>query len=271
LIKTNQLNITKNININFFILLKIKMEQNSEGRSRFNLPVMPVATFIILPLFFIFLILFTNIRYQMIPSEYISHVAVFASLVVGFIFLYSMQKFDQMNANVPVVERNIIGLSRLADKYNPSLNCYLIEYILNFLTFTNDKFPITTFEMKIVPLISNQEEIFRLKESVTTLEEIENQRISRVNLIPEPIWYVVLVSVIILTIIFCLDTTLERKTDAILSIILIWFPIFVIYFMYNFELNALEETMDNLLKYLHKKNKKHDIKCNPSIYETINC
>ncbi len=235
--------------------------EKERGRSRFNLPALPVGTFILVPLIFVFLILFTNVRYQMIPNRYIGHVTIFASLVIGFIFLYSMQKYDKMNANIPVVERNIIYLSGKADKYNPQLNCFLIEYINDFLNFRNDRFSIINFEKKLIPLVSSEEEIFRIREAVTILEDILYQRITGANLIPEPIWYIVFISIFILTIIFCLDTTLERSIDAIISIILIWFPIFVIYFMYNFELENLQETMDNLLCFLHKTNKKNGIKC----------
>jgi len=241
--------------------------ENEKGRNRFNLPPLPVGTFIIIPLIFVFLILFTDIRYQMIPNRYIGHVTIFASLVIGFIFLYSMQKFDKMNANIPVVERNIIYLSGMADKYNPQLNCLLIEYLLDFLNFRNDRFAIINFEKNLLPLVASDEEFFRIREAVTILEEISYQRITGENLIPEPIWYIVFVSIFILTVIFCLDTTLEREIDSIISIILIWFPIFVVYFIYNFELDRLEDTIDDLLKFLHKENKKNGIKCNPSIYK----
>jgi hypothetical protein len=226
-----------------------------------DLPSLPVETFLIVPLAFIFIVLFTNVRYQLRPLRHISSISIFASLVIGFIFLYGMQKFDKMDANVPVVQRNIIFLSEIAQKYDPSLICILIQYVVDFLNFRNDTFPIIRFEEKLVPLLSTQEEIFRVREAVTILEMISNERITGTNLIAEPIWYLVFVSVFILTVIFPLDTSFEKPMDSVLAIILLWFPLFIIYFLYNSELDRLQRTMKCLIEDLQRINKKNGVKC----------
>ena len=106
-----------------------------------DIPEVIPELFIITPLIFIFIIIFTNYRYNLKPNNYIGHSTIFASLVIGFIFLYGMQKYDKMDANVPVVQRNIIFLQNVALQYNPSSICLLIQYVVNFLNFTNDEFP----------------------------------------------------------------------------------------------------------------------------------
>lgn len=226
-----------------------------------DLPSLPVETFLIVPLAFIFLILFTNVRYQLRPMRHIGNISTFAGLSIGFVFLYALQKFDKMDGNVPVVERNIIYLTELAQKYDPSLICYLLQYSVDFLNFTNDTFPIIIFEKKLIPLLSSQEEIFRVREAVTILEMISNERITGTNLIAEPIWYLVFTSVFILTIIFPLDTSFNNPMDSILAIILLWFPLFIIYFLYNSEIDRLNRTMETLIENLQKINKKNKVKC----------
>lgn len=225
------------------------------------LPDLPLYTFLIVPLIFIFLIYFTNIRYALMPNDYIGSIAVFSSLVVGFIFLYGMQKYDQMDANVPVVERNIIFLIGISEKYKPESLCYLAQYLKDFLEFNNDRFPIIRYEQEVLPLITDEAEQFRTREAVTILELINNERITRSNLIPNAIWYVVLLSISILSIIFPLDKTFCNPMDSTLVLILIWFPIFVIYYLYNLELARLRTTITNLLDRLERLIKRNGVHC----------
>jgi hypothetical protein len=226
-----------------------------------DLPSLPVETFLIVPLAFIFIILFTPIRYQLRPIRHIGSISIFASLVIGFIFLYGMQKFDKMDGNVPVVQRNIIFLSEFAQKYDPSLICFLIQYVVDFLNFTNDTFPIIEFEERLIPLLTTNEEIFRVREAVTILELISNERITGTNLIAEPIWYLVFISVFILTVIFPLDVSFTEPMDSILAIILLWLPLYIIYYLYNSEIDRLDRTMNGLIVDLQKLNKKNGVKC----------
>ena len=225
------------------------------------LPAIPLYLFLVIPLVFVFLVYFTNVRYQLHPNNYIGSIAVFASLVVGFIFLYGMQKYDRMDANVPVVERNILFLCQISLKYNPDSLCLLAQYIVNFLDFTNDEFPIIQYEFDVLPLIKDETEQFRVREAVTILELINNERITRTNLITNAIWYVVLVSIVILTIIFPLDQKFCNEMDSTLVIILIWFPIYVIYYLYNLELDRLDDTMKSLLRDLKRLIRKEGVKC----------
>jgi len=203
----------------------------------------------------------SNFRYGLKPNNYIGHSTIFASLVIGFIFLYGMQKYDKMDGNVPVVERNIIYLQMMALKYDPSLICLLIQYVVNFLEFTNNEFPIFEFERKILPLIKNEEEYFRVREAVTILELISHQRVTGENLITTPIWVLVYIIALLLTLIFPMDVEFENKTDSVIVIGLIWFPIATIYFLYRSELDKLQLTMENLIKELDRTAKRKGIKC----------
>ena len=208
-----------------------------------ELPAIPFEVFIITALGFIVIIIFTCFRYNLSPNSYIGHGTVFASLVIGFVLLYAMQKYDKMDANIPVVERNIIYLTDKALLYDPSLVCYLSEYLSNFLNFQNDRFPLVTFEAKLLPHISDDLEIFRIREAVTTLEDISYQRITKSNLIPNLIWYLVYITAFFLTIIFPMDSHFEKELDSIIVLILIWLPVLVIYYLYVSELNRLDDTI----------------------------
>ena len=210
----------------------------------------PLEFFLIIPLIFILIQLFTDIRWKVVPNHYFSSIVIFPSLVIGFIFLYATQKYDKMDANVPVVERNIIYLEQMAKKYNPSTECYLKEYVKNFLDFTNNAFPILDFEREILPQVTDENDAFRIREAVTILELIAHERITKSNLIPDQIWYLVLVVALLLTTIFPMDAEFQKNIDPIVIIILIWLPLFTIYYLYDFELKTLENTMENLLHKL---------------------
>jgi len=226
-----------------------------------GLPEIPLVLFPLTAIIFILIAAFTNIRYELRPTNYIGHSAIFASLVVGFIFLYSMQKFDRMDGNVPVVERNIVFLTEIALEYDPSTLCFLIEYLDNFLNFENNKFPILRFENAIAPKINDETVSFRVREAVTILELISHERITRTNLIPEEIWYTVYIIAFLLSVIFPLDSNFAKSLDSIIVIVLIWFPIITIYYLYQTELTRLQETIENTKDELIYITKKKGINC----------
>ena len=226
-----------------------------------GLPEIPLEIFILTPIIFILFAVFTNIRYELRPTNYIGHSTIFGSLIIGFIFLYAMQKYDKIDANVPVVARNIIFLEEMALKYDPSLICYLIEYSENFLSFTREEFPILKFERKIIPLVDDPTVAARITESVTILELISHERITKTNLIVNPIWYTVFIMLFLLTVIFPMDSNFGKPLDSIIVIILIWLPIVVIYYLYQSELYNIENTMEDLIDELEWVIKKKGIKC----------
>ena len=225
------------------------------------LPQIPLPVIIALPFLFIFLILFTDIRYEFRPNEYIRHGTTIAALSIGFVFLYALQKYDKMDANFPVVVRNVIYLTDLALIYDPTLICYLIDYLNDFLTFDNTGYPIVIFEKKLLSQVTDQNIVFRVRESVSILEDISNQRVSGENLIAAPIWWVVFIAATILTILFPMDTNFEEEIDAILVIILIWAPIVMIYWLYTAILNDLDMAIGNLRDDLVKISKKKKTNC----------
>lgn len=210
----------------------------------------PLWAFIVVPLLFIGIALFTDWRYDLRPNDYIGNSTVFASLVIGFIFLYAMQKYDTMDLNVPVVYRNLIYLKAIAEKYNPKLIDKLIQYAEGFLDFDKNDFSIQTFEWDILPLIDDPNLVISVHESVNKLSEIYDQRVSGANLIAEPIWYLVFICALLLTLIFPLDTTFEKPMDSVLVIVLIWLPLVTIYAIYNHEIDNLENTINETIKIL---------------------
>lgn len=241
------------------------------------LPQIPFLGVVIFPIICIYLIIFTDIRYNFKPELHISDGTTFASLVVGFILLYAMQKFDTIDLNVPTVSRAILYLKKVALKYNPKLICYLIKYCKGFLCLEIDNYALHCFEREILPLIPSEAEKARVVTTVTTLETIYNQRISLTNTIAEPIWYLVFISGIILTIIFPMDYTL-RKIDAILVLLLIWLPITFIYSLYLSELDALESIIEDTIVSLKECTEDMDdycssldcrYKCNPNLNSDI--
>ena len=233
-------------------------------------PQVPLSIIIFIPLLFIFLIIFTDIRYELRPNQYIRHGTTIAALSIGFIFLYALQKYDKMDANYPVVVRNIIYLTDLSLSYDPTLICYLIEYLKDFLTFNNTGYPIVIFERKLLKKIQDDNLTYRIQQSVSILEDISNQRVSGENLIAAPIWYVVFIAATILTILFPMDTNFENKVDAVLIIILIWLPVVVIYSLYVTVLNDLDNTISKLIVDLKKIIKRKKINCCEIVGKTNN-
>jgi len=231
------------------------------------LPQLPLPVVFAFPLLFIFLIIFTNLRYEFRPNNFVGHGTLVASLAISFVFLYALQKYDQMDANFPVVIRNVVFLADLALIHDPSLICFLIQYLDDFLNFNNAGFPIVIFEKELLTFIDNENEIFRIREAVTTLEKLSDQRISGENLIPAVIWYVVFIAAILLTIIFPMDTNVEQELDAIFAILLIWGPIITVYYLYLDALEVLDDSVTELKEDLEVLMKKAGIKCKKILNE----
>ena len=229
------------------------------------LPQLPLPVVFALPLIFLFLIVFTNLRYEFKPHKFVAHGTLVASLAISFVFLYALQKYDKMDANFPVVVRNIVFLADLALIHDPSLICFLIQYLDDFLNFNNAGFPIVIFEKELLSNIDNENEIFRIREAVSTLEDLSYQRISGENLIPSAVWYVVFVAATLLSIIFPMDTNIEQELDAVFSIILIWGPILTVYYLYLDALEVLDDSITELKTDLEILMKKKGIKCSKVI------
>jgi hypothetical protein len=220
---------------------------------------LPLEVFIIIVFFFMAIILFTDVKYKLRPANYIGHGTMIASLVIAFIVLYGMQKFDLTDFNVPIVTRNLIYLQTIADKYDPSLNKYLISYAEGFLNFDINNYSIYIFEDKILNKIKNKSLLIPVQESIKALKDSYNDRVSGTNLIAEPIWYLVFIICILLTVIFPLDECFTSKLDSIIVIILIWLPVITIYALYLTELQALVSSLEDVIKVL-KKNDGHEYK-----------
>ena len=212
-------------------------------------PQIPLLGVIIFPIVFIFLIIFTDIRYNFRPDLHISNGTTFASIVVGFILLYAMQKFDNIDLNVPTVSRSLIYLKKVAATYDPQSICFLIDYSKGFLCEESRNYSLECFLRRIIPKIDNEVDRIRVTETVTMLENIYFQRVSETNTIAEPIWYLVFLSAIILTVIFPMDENLPRM-DAVLVLLLIWLPITFIYTLYLSELAALDTIMKDTIEEL---------------------
>ena len=212
-------------------------------------PQIPLWGVILFPLLFIFLIVFTDIRYDFTPDIHIGNGTTFAAIVVGFILLYAMQKYDNIDLNVPSASRGLLYLKKIANKYEPKSICYLIDYVNGFINIDTNDYSLLCFERIVVPLIDNEAEKDRVKETVTILNDIYFNRVSQTNVIAEPIWYLVFLSAILLTIIFPMNEKLKRM-DSILVLLLIWLPITIIYAIYLSEnqalLNIMEETLNDL-------------------------
>lgn len=232
------------------------------------LPQIPLPIIIGIPVLFIATILFTDSRYELTPGAYVGHGTTIASLAIGFVFLYALQKYDKMDANFPVVVRNIIFLADLALLHDPSLICFLIQYLDDFLNFDNSGYPIVLFEKELLELVDNENEIFRVRESVSILEEISFQRISGENLIPAAIWYSVFLTATLLTIIFPMDTNINQKIDAIILMLLIWVPILTIYILYLAAIEDLDNAIEKLGIDLEEIVEKEGVSCRKVFKET---
>lgn len=224
-------------------------------------PQIPVELFIAVPILLILWILFTDVRFNLRPREHIHTVAIFSGLIIGFIFLYAMNKYDMNDAEVIAFTRYITFLAELAAKYDPSLICYLISYCYSFLNFNVDDYSLLKFEDKLVPQIKDPVEQARVENIVTQLETLFQQRVSGQNLIAEPLWYVVFIVLIILSIIFPLDTSFKREIDSILVLIVMWLPIVTIYVLYTGQLQILSTMINDEIDYLYKLAKSKGVRC----------
>lgn len=223
-------------------------------------PQIPLWGVILFPLMFIFLIIFTDIRYNFHPDSHISNSTVFASIVVGFILLYSMQKFDNIDLNVPSVSRSLIYLKMIALKYSPESICYLIDYSKGFINKNDRDYSLSCFERIVVPLIDNEAEKNRVVETITILDQIYYDRVSGTNIIAEPIWYLVFLTAIILTIIFPMNEKLS-KMNAILVLLIIWMPVTFIYTIYLSENQVLVDIIKDTIIELKQCSKDIDYYC----------
>lgn len=209
----------------------------------------PVSVFILIPFFFIILIIFTDYRYKLRPVDYIDNATVCASLILGFIFLYGMQKYDQINVDTPTFAKNIIYLQRIANKYDASLTKYLKCFLKGYLNFEEFNFSILTFQEKLLPQITNPNEVIHIQGMISGLEILYNTRISKTDLVANEIWASVLIVAILFTVIFPMDPDLSRL-NACIIIILIWLPLFVLYYLYTKANKLLISTIQSVLREL---------------------
>lgn len=226
-----------------------------------TLPQIPFPIVVLFPILFMFIIIFTNIRYDLLPKEHMNLGATISALSIGFVFLYTLQKYDKMDANYPIVVKNIVFLTDVSLKYDPSLICYLIQYLKDFLNFDNTGYPILQFEQGILQKVEDDILAYRIRASVDTLVEIAYERISGANLISAPVWYLVFLAASILTIIFPMDEQIESKVDSVLLIFMIWLPVITMYALYNAALNSLDTSISSLLNDLNIIVDKKDIDC----------
>lgn len=227
-----------------------------------QLPRIPLFIFILAPVIFLYLILCTNIRHKLIDSH-ISNSVVFVGVVVGFILLYAMQKYEKVDENSLLVSRHLEYLALVALKYDPSLISYLIQYSEEFISNENS-YAILCFEKAIVPQIKSDVERKRVRHIVSILDDIFDQRVSKTNTIPELIWYIVFIISVILTVLFPLDSKFDSRIDELLVVILLWLPIVVIYYLYLSEIAQIENVINCSTKLL-KKMYKH-----PDKYNNVN-
>lgn len=227
-----------------------------------GLPRIPLFVFILTFLIFVYLILCTNIRHTLV-NFHISNSVVFVGVVVGFILLYAMQKYEKVDENSLQVSRHIQYLALLALKYDPSLIEYLIQYTEDFSNNKNS-YAILCFERKIVPMIKLDVEKNRVEHIVTILDDIFDERVSETNTIPELIWYIVFITGTILTILFPLDTKFENKMDSLMVVILLWLPIIAIYYLYLTQIDSIDQTVNSTTETLKKMYK------NPDKYNNVN-
>jgi len=101
------------------------------------------------------------------------------------------------------------------------------------------------------------------------LELINDQRITKTNLIPNLIWYVVFISAILLSIILPFDVNINEKFDSIILIALIWIPIVSVYYIYITELERIVDSINELIEELKKDLKKEGISCPKNINQTL--
>lgn len=229
-------------------------------------PQIPLWGVLVFPFIFIYLIIFTDIRYDFEPDLRIGDATTFASLVVGFILFYAMQKFDNIDLNVPTVARSILYLKKVALKYDPKLVCYLISYVKGFVCIDINNYSLTCFEKLLLPIIEDDAERARVRDNISILEDKYYDRVSETNIIAQPIWYLVFLSGILLSIILPMNSNING-INALLVLLLLWLPIGFIYSLYLTELQALQDIMKSTLTELEKCTENIDDYCNSPKYK----
>lgn len=227
-----------------------------------QLPQIPLFVFFVTPLVFLYIILCTGLRHDLL-SAHITNSVSFVSVVIGFILLYAMQKYERVDENSLLVRRHLEYLGLIALKYDPSLIRYLVNYAKAFSKNTNS-YDILCFERKILPQITDNADKERVIFIVTLLDDLFDQRVSTTNTIPNLIWYIIITVIIILTVLFPLDRQFKNVLDSILIVILLWLPIAGIYYLYVTQLESIDDSIDGTIALLEDMDK------NPEHFKNVN-
>jgi len=159
--------------------------------------------------------------------------AVFTGLIIGFIIVFAMQKFDLHSNNRNQFRQLILRLAR----QKPQMKEALIAYTKAYLHKEDGD--------ALVPWLEDPS----VNRTIYQLEDLSRVHVAGNDDIPNSIWYTVLISVIIISIIVVVDA---RMTDlmSLGAIVLIWLPIVVIYNLYIQRNVETEKIISQLLKTL---------------------
>lgn len=182
-----------------------------------SLPTIPPWVFILTWILFILYLFFGPYKHEHFAIEVYSIGTVFAGLIIGFILVFAMQKYDLHISNRKRFVTALIHLQRLTDGSSRSL---LRKYIEAYL----EKEDSTSLEtLATTP---------RTTELVSLLEELATARFNQADDIPNSIWYTVYISIFIISILVVIDIRIS-KILGVATLILIWLPLIVVYYLYQ--------------------------------------
>lgn len=194
---------------------------------------LPDISILLVIFFFAILVILVVTNYLKrtpLPFEALTLSGVFASLVIGFIVVYAIQKYDAFSANTNLYIRRTIQLAAIACKYAPEVIPLLVEYTINFAC------------RRLSLLIVDIQRILDAKITDPIEKNFANNLINQISIansiqadgsdiIPNGIWYAVFLVTIIISIFIIRDIRLTQLS-VLAILVTIWIPLTVIYYIY---------------------------------------
>lgn len=202
------------------------------------LPTIPTWIFLVIPMLFIIYNFLNKHKYSNLPLEVFSIGALFAGLIIGFIIVFAMQKFDIHSSNRNLFTQKILRLQRL----EPTMRDALVDYTKAYLEYKDSDV--------LLPWLTSSNPI--VVRTIQELDDLTSGHINSFDSIPNIIWYTVLISIIIITILVVIDGRIPNLM-SLGAIILIWLPVIVIYYIYISRDTDTDRIIRELLEKLKSK------------------
>lgn len=197
------------------------------------------------PIFWIFIIIIilvilsvTNfIRTYPFPDMRIVPAAIFASVLVSFILIFSIGKYDDFIDNTNLFTRRVEELAKVSKNRYPQIIPLLHQYVEDFACRRKN-----TLLFEIEKSLTGNNLLFSL---IRDIDESNGRQQDRVDFIPNIIWYGLFFITIILSLIVVANGNISPLI-SLATLAVIWLPILIIYYLYVNRFNILYDKINRL-------------------------